>query len=281
MSLKHGLTVVYPCSIFNGFRPDLKKYAFTYFKTILPLYMLRIGVTSALNYYGICSRLLLRNLSFKPNSFVITLPPLLFSPFSHRCCCAITILAPTTHSRSTHSSILTSVQWLASPKPICPMPRSNTIPSKSYPTNIIDAHRLAPSERRARRGIKPSPQTRSSHLLTVSYRTTSHTPNTMSTPPNAPRIRCVPLPEVRTPSLNAVTARPVSQTPTRYIPRNVSAAPRPAPASTPRPPNAPRMRPTPLPDSSIAAHIFWDGIRWWTFLGGDIHGLEISLLVLF
>ncbi|KIJ52686.1 hypothetical protein M422DRAFT_243464 [Sphaerobolus stellatus SS14] len=75
----------------------------------------------------------------------------------------------------------------------------------------------------------------------------------MSTPPNAPRIRCVPLPEVRTPSSNAVTARPVSRNiplspPTRYIPRNASAAPRPAPASTPRPPNAPRMRPTPLPD---------------------------------
>ncbi|KIJ26944.1 hypothetical protein M422DRAFT_271906 [Sphaerobolus stellatus SS14] len=80
----------------------------------------------------------------------------------------------------------------------------------------------------------------------------SNNQNGRQIPPNAPRIRCIPLPDLYVPT-PTIYAQPGPQnTPLSplglSIPRNAPAAPLPIPAVTAIPPNAPRMRPIPLPD---------------------------------
>ncbi|KIJ52677.1 hypothetical protein M422DRAFT_243454 [Sphaerobolus stellatus SS14] len=74
----------------------------------------------------------------------------------------------------------------------------------------------------------------------------------MSTPPNAPRIPCIPLPNVYTPTSTVShlqgTQNGLPTPPGRNIPQIALAAPRPTPAGTAIPPNAPRIRAIPLPD---------------------------------
>ncbi|KIJ52678.1 hypothetical protein M422DRAFT_243455 [Sphaerobolus stellatus SS14] len=80
----------------------------------------------------------------------------------------------------------------------------------------------------------------------------SNRQNQMSTAPNAPRIRCIPLPDVypptHAPSGQQVPQNALLSPPRRSVPRNAPVAPRPAPTPIALPPNAPRMRPIPLPD---------------------------------
>ncbi|KIJ52679.1 hypothetical protein M422DRAFT_243456 [Sphaerobolus stellatus SS14] len=80
----------------------------------------------------------------------------------------------------------------------------------------------------------------------------SNSQNGMYTPPNAPRLCCIPLPDACTLTGAASGTQgphnPLLTPLRRAISRYAPAAPRPAPAVTATPPNAPRMRTIPLPD---------------------------------